>query len=275
MNPDATAMPWPTQALRQALAPLLPGALVEVLPRIDSTNSELMRRFRASGRALPTLLVAEQQDAGRGRLGRTWHSQSTGSLTFSLGLPLAPADWSGLSLVVGLSVAQSLDPAGTAVQLKWPNDMWVHGRKLGGILVETANAGEQRYVIVGVGLNIAPPELPAIPAGEATQLPASVPPTSLQALDARWGAPAALLALAAPLVRALQTFEVAGFAPFHSGFAARDALAGREVQLSDGRAGLACGVSAQGVLRVQTAHGLQDIHSADISVRPAEALHKH
>ena len=109
------------------------------------------------------LLVAEAQTAGRGRLGRSWASQPGVSLTFSLGLPLAPADWSGLSLVVGVSVAQSLHPQ---LQLKWPNDVWLQDRKLGGILIETATtkattpgpAGPGRQVVIGVGLNLAPRE---------------------------------------------------------------------------------------------------------------------
>jgi len=73
----------------------LPGFAVEVLAQIDSTNSELMRRARA-GRLEPVLLVAEQQTAGRGRLGRQWFSEQ--ALTFSIGMPLSPQDWSGLSL---------------------------------------------------------------------------------------------------------------------------------------------------------------------------------
>ena len=64
---------WPAEAVWEAVAPLLPGFTVEVLPSIDSTNTELMRRARA-GQTEPTLLVAEQQTAGRGRLGRVWQS---------------------------------------------------------------------------------------------------------------------------------------------------------------------------------------------------------
>ncbi len=148
----ATPAQWPAEAIWQAIEPLLPGFTVEVLPSIDSTSSELMRRARA-GRQEPTLLVAEQQTAGRGRLGREWHTgayEGTGvlpALTFSLGLPLAPRDWSGLSLAVGVSVAESLQPKLPAVGsgqprmlLKWPNDLWLQDdRKLGGILVETAS----------------------------------------------------------------------------------------------------------------------------------------
>ncbi|HVE54410.1 MAG TPA: biotin--[acetyl-CoA-carboxylase] ligase, partial [Ramlibacter sp.] len=112
-------MRWPAEAVWEAVAPLVPGFTVEILPEVDSTNSELMRRGRA-GRGEPVLLVAERQTAGRGRLGRAWQSAPGDSLTFSLGLPLAPADWAGLSLAVGASVAESLHPQ---VRLKWPNDL--------------------------------------------------------------------------------------------------------------------------------------------------------
>ena len=191
---------WPAEAIWQAVVPTLPGFTVEVLPEIDSTNSELMRRFRgAPGRPPqlePVLLVAEQQSAGRGRLGRSWQSRRGDSLTFSLGLPLQPADWAGLSLVVGISLAESLDPGGTTrkgssrIGLKWPNDVWLAGssgervkkgepnhRKLAGILVETASWEGLRYVVVGVGINIRAPELP-----EPTELPAPTTPHHTSAL---------------------------------------------------------------------------------------------
>src|SRR5207253_10851626 len=92
---------WHGETSWQAVAPLLPGFTVEVLPEVDSTNSELMRRARA-GQTDPVLLVAERQTAGRGRLGRGWRSAPGESLTFSLGLALTPADWAGLSLAVGV-----------------------------------------------------------------------------------------------------------------------------------------------------------------------------
>ena len=144
---------WPAEAVWEAVAPLLPGFSVEILPEIDSTNTELMRRARA-GRLEPVLLVAERQTAGRGRMGRDWTSDGA-ALTFSLGLPLAPRDWSGLSLAVGLSLVQSLHPR---LCLKWPNDVWLDGRKLAGILIETASFGVDRYVVIGIGINlVAPP----------------------------------------------------------------------------------------------------------------------
>ncbi|HRM00830.1 MAG TPA: biotin--[acetyl-CoA-carboxylase] ligase [Acidovorax sp.] len=271
---------WPAEAVWEAVSPLLPGFTVEVLPSIDSTNTELMRRARA-GLCEPTLLVAEQQTAGRGRLGRVWQSDVGASLMMSLGLPLAPKDWSGLSLAVGVSVAESLQPvlpplgAGqpARVGLKWPNDLWLGGaagdRKLGGILVETASfvapqaaaapASTARYVVVGIGINV----LPRSPEGM------SMPPGSLQDVEPGLDAPAALLRIAPPLVAMLQAFEGYGFAPMQPRFAARDVLQGRAVTLSDGTAGMAHGVGDDGALLVHTAGGMQAITSSEISVRPS------
>ena len=275
---------WHAEALWEAVVPQLPGFTVEVLPEIDSTNTELMRRAR-TGQTEPTLLVAERQTAGRGRMGRVWDSdtealEALASLTFSLGLPLAPADWSGLSLAVGLAVAEGLDPDGQAgVRLKWPNDLWLaDDRKLAGILVETASlplstgaagaAGADlaaaRYVVIGIGINIAPQRGAPAPVAGAT------PRAGLQDVLPAVDAPAALARVLAPLVAAVQQFEAQGFAPFQARFAARDVLRGRAVRLSDGTEGQALGVDAQGAFRVQTAAGVQAVISNEISVRPHE-----
>ena len=257
---------WPAEAIWEAVVPQLPGFTVEVLPTVDSTNTELMRRA---------------QTAGRGRLGRAWRSQPGDSLMFSLGLPLAPADWSGLSLAVGVSVAESLQPVlpppGSAtprVGLKWPNDLWLGGaggeRKLGGILVETASfvapqgaaapaSAGTRYVVVGVGLNIRPPDAAGM----------GLPPGGLQEVDVLLDAPTALLRVAAPLVAMLQSFAGYGFAPMQPRFALRDVLQGRSVVLSDGHSGTAQGVGEDGALWVLTDSGMQPVTSSEVSVRPA------
>lgn len=294
-TPLTSPIRWPAEALWEALAPSLPGFTVEVLPEIDSSNTELMRRFRGSPsgsggspgiapRPEPLLLVAEQQTAGRGRLGRQWQSRRGDSLTFSLGLPLAPADWSGLSLVAGISVAESLEPfAGSAsgqaakprIGLKWPNDLWLStpegDRKLAGILVETASWEGIRYVVVGIGINIRAVDIPV--AADASAMP-GIPPGGLQTLLPALDAPATLLRIVPPLVQAMQAFERFGFAPFQARFAARDVLAGRAVQLSDGQNGLegtAHGVGENGALLVHTAAGMKQITSSEVSVRPVAA----
>ncbi len=288
---------WPLEAIWEAVVPGLPGFTAEVLPRIDSSNSELMRRFKGSASAAPrpepTLLVAEEQTAGRGRLGRSWLSQRGDSLMFSLGLPLQPADWSGLSLAVGVSVADSLEPGTSTgkignttprIGLKWPNDLWLAGNnsgkdhkaepsysKLAGILVETASWEGLRYVVIGVGINIRALELPALPLPDTTgplQASAPLPPGHLQALLPEMDAAQTLLRVVPPLVQTVQAFEQFGFAPFQARFARRDVLSGRAVALSDGSVGTACGVGENGALLVHTLAGMKEVTSSDVSVRP-------
>lgn len=248
---------WPAEAIWEAVAPLLPGFTVEILPQIDSTNTELMRRARA-GRPEPILLVAERQTAGRGRLGRDWQSDTDAglsTLTFSLGLTLQPADWSGLSLAVGLAVVQSLHPA---LQLKWPNDVWLEDRKLAGILIETTSVGNLRYAVIGIGVNL----LPRAPDGLRT------PPAALTEVLPAADAPSTLEAILLPLVHAVLAFEASGFGDLRNAFHARDLLYGREVLCTDGTTGTARGVDAGGALLVHTESGLQKISSAEVSVRP-------
>ncbi len=249
--------PWPAEAIWQQLYPLLPDFTVEVLPQIDSSNSELMRRARG-GQREATLLVAERQSAGRGRMGRVWQSQPGDSLTFSIGLPLSPRDWSGLSLAVGLSLAESLHPD---VGLKWPNDLWFQERKLGGILVEAASMGEHSQVVVGVGLNIHAPSAEGL-STEAAGLSELLPGLT---------APACLGLVVTPLVQALLAFEREGFAPLQARFAERDVLRGRRVHTSDHQQGLSIGVNGCGAMQLQTEAGLCEVHSAEVSVRPFHA----
>lgn len=249
-----TPTPWPAESIWEQISPLLPDFTVEVLPEIDSSNSELMRRARA-GQHEATLLVAERQTAGRGRMGRVWQSDPHDSLTFSLSLSLSPQDWSGLSLAVGLSLAESLHPD---VGLKWPNDLWFQDRKLGGILVEAASMGRCSQVVVGVGLNIRPRADSGL----------STPPAALNELMPTLTAPLALARIALPLVQTLLSFEAKGFSFLQSRFAERDILQGRPVYTSDGQQGVAMGVGANGALRLHNECGVQEILSAEISVRP-------
>jgi BirA family biotin operon repressor/biotin-[acetyl-CoA-carboxylase] ligase len=158
-------------------------------------------------------------------------------------------------LAVGLSLAESLHPD---VGLKWPNDLWFQDRKLGGILVEAASMGGLSQVVVGVGLNIRPRAAEGL----------NTPPAALTELLPELTAADGLASVALPLIKTLLTFEKTGFAPLQGRYAARDVLQGRRVHTSDGLQGLALGVGPGGALRLQTASGVQDIHSAEISVRP-------
>lgn len=294
---------WGSEQLWQQLEPLLPGLSVEVVARCDSTNTQLLERARRSGgrrdtpitgpgefdrlapppaagepampygrRAddtQPTLLVAEHQARGRGRMGRLWQSQPGASLTFSLGLPMRPSDWSGLSLAVGVALAEALDEAGNAstrIGLKWPNDLWLvegpgKGRKLGGVLIETVAVGQRRMVVIGVGLNVRPQPTRDLSSGYA----------SLNEIWPDASAPGALHRVAGPLVQALRDFEQGGFAPFVERYARRDLLAGQKVVTTAAELpeGVANGVAPDGSLRLQTAAGEQLLSSGEVSVRLA------
>ena len=309
LPPDAAPLHWGAEALWEQLSPRLPGLSIEVVARIASTNSALLDRARVASEARdeadgsaaaqvrrstesqafgrraadlqPCLLVAEHQTAGRGRLGRPWQSLAGASLTFSLALPLHPADWAGLSLAVGVALADALDPinpinpinqapAGPRprIGIKWPNDLWLMdaagdaGRKLGGILIETVSSGGQRLVVIGVGLNVLPLSI--------SSLEASTGFACLQELQAGIGAPEVLARVALPLVDALHRFERSGFAAFADAFAARDVLFQRAITTTqaDLPAGVAQGVSSTGALQVQTAQGMRLLSSGEVSVRP-------
>jgi BirA family biotin operon repressor/biotin-[acetyl-CoA-carboxylase] ligase len=135
---------------------IIPGGLwrdVTVVPQTGSTNADLLDQARA-GAAEGLVLVAEEQTAGRGRLGRSWSAPPRAALTFSV--LLRPADvppnrlgW--LPLLTGVAVAAAVrDQAGVPASLKWPNDVLVGERKLAGILAEAHGDA----VVVGVGLNV-------------------------------------------------------------------------------------------------------------------------
>jgi BirA family transcriptional regulator, biotin operon repressor / biotin---[acetyl-CoA-carboxylase] ligase len=277
---------WGAEALWQALVPLLPGLSIEVVQSLDSTNSELTDRLRSASRVqqvpgdrrggrvddlFPQMLVAIHQTAGRGRLGRRWHSTPGSSLTFSLALPLQRADWSGLSLAVGLAVAEALDPDGQRVGLKWPNDLVLRepddatatdkrhplGRKLGGILIESVTVGEQRAAVIGIGVNVIPQ-----PVAEADY--------GAGALAELWPEDA-LAHIGEPLVRTLVAFERDGFAPLQAAYARRDVLRGRVVRTTDATLpdGVATGVDADGALQVTGNGQVRRIVSGEVSVRLA------
>lgn len=234
------------------------------LAECGSTNTEALAHLRDGGG--PLLLSATRQTAGRGRLGRAWQSDDA-ALTFSVALPLpADLDLSGLSLAVGCTVADTLDPAGQRIRLKWPNDLFLDGAKLGGILIETVPlAGGQRGVVIGIGLNLQPlPEgadRSAFASGHAALLsldPAATAATTLDRL--------------APALRALLAdFETLGFAPWQPAFARRDLAAGQRVRVGE-LTGIARGVSASGELLLDTGAGVQACHGGELSLRLESSL---
>ena len=237
-----------------------------------STNADLLAWVHdaAAGMALrPRALVADRQTAGRGRRGRSWQAAPGASLTFSLAWPLATADLSGLSLAVGVALAEALDPrpaAALRIGLKWPNDLWLvgadePGRKLGGVLIETAPHGDGRIAVIGVGLNLLEQRVDDASSGVAW----------LGEIDAAATAALLLERLVPALADALHSFERAGFAAFAARFAGRDLLQGLPIRCgAEGGTrldGIAAGVSATGELLVRTPGGVERIVSGEVSVR--------
>lgn len=229
------------------------------LAECGSTNTEALAHLRDGGG--PLLVSASRQTAGRGRLGRAWQSDDA-ALTFSLAVPLPAAlDLSGLSLVVGCTVADALDPSGDRIHLKWPNDLFLDGAKLGGILIETVPLpAERRGVVIGIGLNLQP-----LPEGADRSAFASGH-AALQALDPGTTAAATLDRLAPALRGMLADFETLGFTPWQAAFARRDLTAGQRVRVGD-QLGTARGVSSRGELLLETAAGVVPCSGGELSLR--------
>jgi BirA family biotin operon repressor/biotin-[acetyl-CoA-carboxylase] ligase len=245
------------------------GWAVEHVAATASTNDDLLGRVREAAAVgatdfAPCLLVAERQSAGRGRHGRQWHAMPGRSLTLSMAWQPRRGDLAGLSLAVGVAVADALEPAPLAprIGLKWPNDLWLldagddpsrhPGRKLAGVLVETAPLGASRVAVIGVGVNVL---------AQAVDDPATAV-ASLDEIDPDATPSSALERIAPALFAALARFDALGFAAFAERFAARDLLRGRAVVgAGSDVAGIAAGIAADGALRVDTGAGIVAVTS--------------
>src|SRR5262245_20506409 len=155
-------LPYPITLLDRAaigrfLGEHAPRFTLELRDTVASTNTALLERA-AAGAPGGTVVAAEWQPGGRGRLGRAWHAGVGEALTFSLLWRFArgAAGLSGLSLAVGVALARALEAQGArGVALKWPNDLLCGGRKLAGILVEmSGDALGPTAAVIGIGVNV-------------------------------------------------------------------------------------------------------------------------
>ena len=257
----ATADADAAARLQQQLAARGLPCAVQWCAEIDSTNAEALRRVRAAPTSPPQCLVAGAQSAGRGRQGRSW-IDADDSAMMSLAWPFAPGCAVGaLSLAVGVWLAQTLQGLGAdAVRLKWPNDVLLRGAKLAGVLVELADTPAARWAVIGIGVNLRRP-----PGVDGAAALADVLPQAT-----RWSV---LDALLPALLQALPVYAQAGFAPWQPTWNALHAWAAAEVRLLEAGqlrgAGVARGVDADGCLLLDTGHGVERVHSGDVSLRRA------
>jgi BirA family transcriptional regulator, biotin operon repressor / biotin---[acetyl-CoA-carboxylase] ligase len=237
---------------------------------VSSSNTILFERSNPPNGTCEVFL-AEYQTAGRGRRGRTWVAPPGGAICLSLSWTFreVPADLGALSLVIGVCTLRALASLGIeGARLKWPNDLLIDDRKLGGILIELrAESAGPACVVIGVGVNVSlgAPLLKSL-------AEAGVAATDLA--SAGVSRPVSRNEMAAGLVtnyvRGLLEFEKEGLKPFSEEWKQVDALRGRPVSVQgvEGTTkGLARGIDLHGALLVETPHGLKKFISGDVSVR--------
>jgi len=245
--------------------------------RVVSTQEEAASLARA-GAPEGTTVVADAQTGGRGRHGRSWVSAPGAGLWMTTLLrppaqPKPPADVPTLSLVAGIACWKAVRSLGVeAARIKWPNDLVVGDRKLGGILLEASFVSGAAEVLVGIGLNVAATPPPSLP---AELLPSYA---SVAELAAPGSQPGELReTLLGQVLRELEAcyhrWQFEGLAEVLTLWSEADALAGEAVRVDVGTAtieGIAVGLSEDGALRVQASGGLTLVTAGEVlRVRPA------
>lgn len=240
-------------ALTAALRTFRFGRPLHAFPRVASTN-DVARQLAEDGAGEGTAVLALEQSGGRGRLGRSWASPPGGLyLSVVLRPSLPVARWPVLSLAIAVGAAAGIEAAaGAQVKLKWPNDLLVDGRKVGGILLESGPG----FAVAGIGIN----------AGAPGAVPPLALPTGAASIDAA----------RAPLARAvLEHLEhvVDALYADPSGtireWKARSITLGRHVRVTGAEVmeGVAEDIDGDGALVVRTPAGVRRVVAGDVSLR--------
>jgi BirA family biotin operon repressor/biotin-[acetyl-CoA-carboxylase] ligase len=235
-----------------ALARLLELPRVVAFGTVGSTL-DVAHALASEGAAAGTLVIADEQTAGRGRHGRTWRSEPGAGLWLTvLERPSDVDALNVLSLRIGIAIAPALDPfALERVRLKWPNDLYVAGRKLGGILVEARwRDSRPEWVAIGVGVNV------RAPAAEPKAIGLR---SSISRLD--------VLGAIIPAIRAAAACTGALSDEERRAFAARDVAAGQ--QCAEPVIGTVQGIDAAGALLVQSATGMVAVRAGSLVLTEA------
>lgn len=237
---------------------------IHVYDSIDSTNAQAMRLIESGG-ALPLLVLAERQTAGRGRRGRKWVSPFGENLYYSLAMRVdgGMRRLEGLSLLVGLAVVKMLREMGiNGAGLKWPNDVLVGGRKLAGVLLElTGDPADVCHVVIGVGINV------NMRASEEVD-------QAWTSMLLEYGAVIDRNEIVARLNKELSAYlsahREAGFGAFQAEWEANHLWQGRPVTLLAGSSaveGVVVGIDTVGALRLKVEDEIQSFSGGELSLR--------
>lgn len=258
-------------AILAGLAPAVAAAAdVVVHAAADSSNDILLAEPPPDAGRLSACVV-EYQHGGRGRRGHSWIAPPGGSLCLSVAWHFAtlPPDLSALSLAVGVAARRAVEETtNVAVGVKWPNDLAVDRRKLGGILVELRSDCEGTHVVAGMGVNVRI-------AAERLAVVSDWPQGAIDLATATRGRPVDRNGLAAALINELHSmfsvFEVRGFAPFIAEWSRAHVLDDAPCLLKDDtteRHGTVRGVDADGALLFETGGELRRVLVGEVSLRP-------
>lgn len=218
----------------------------------DSTN-ERAKGLAAGGAPHGTLVTADEQSAGRGRQGRAWTAEAGHALLMSLLLRGLRREDALLPLVAAVAVCEACEEtAEVSCAIKWPNDVWIGGRKVSGILVE--GRPQEGWAVLGVGVNVSTPGFPDELAETATSLALSAP--AVPTREAVLGA----------LLRALDRLLVASRADVLATWRERDALLGAPVAWNGGL-GRGAGITDAGALRVETDAGIVELDAGEVHLQ--------
>jgi BirA family transcriptional regulator, biotin operon repressor / biotin---[acetyl-CoA-carboxylase] ligase len=246
------------------------GWRVHYFDELESTQ-QTAAKLAARGALNGEVVIAERQTAGRGRMGRRWHSPPGVNFygTFILRPEMPVAEAALLSLVAGVAVAETMElVAPRMVALKWPNDIWIGGRKAGGMIAEAVTDSRQRLacVLLGIGLNLnlAPEDIPVELRDRATSVMAAT------------GRPCERVELAGELFSRLESrymeTQSGGFAAVRPLWERYSALTGRQVTVVDGLSrigGTVRGIDPDGALLLEAEGGLVRVLAGDVSIEGA------
>jgi BirA family biotin operon repressor/biotin-[acetyl-CoA-carboxylase] ligase len=225
---------------------------------VGSTNAAAMAAA-ASGASAEVLFLAEEQTLGKGRKGRSWHSSKGKSLTFSLLLE-PPRRNEGLTAILALAVIGALGDSVKGLAIKWPNDIFLKGRKLGGILAESRDES----VVIGLGLNVneGAKDFPSEIAGEAISMRI--------AAKKKFDRGFVLCRILVEFERLYDRFQAEGFAPLREEIQGHLLYRGKGVVIDDGTttlAGTMIGITNEGCLCLDIDGTERVLYSGDLTLR--------